>query len=70
MQLTLFAPGSLPEMALPVSEASQEWRDAQLLRLIEGIRYDPERLAAYVAKSPDGEGFLNYMIERLGGRSQ
>ena len=53
-----------------MSEASPEWRDAQLLRLIEGVRYDPERLARYVADNPDGMGFLDFMIERLGGRSQ
>ena len=62
--------GSLPEAAAPVSEASDEWRDAQLLRLVEGIRFDPARLARYMADNPDGTGFLDFMIERLGGRSQ
>jgi hypothetical protein len=61
---------NLPEMATPVSEASQEWHDARLLRLVEGILYNPERLAAYVAKQPDGRDFLEFVIWRLGGRSQ
>jgi hypothetical protein len=70
MQLLLFDAESLPEMATPVAEASVEWREAQMLRLIEGIRFNPERLAAYLVKHPGGVGFLNFMIERLGGRSQ
>jgi hypothetical protein len=57
-------------MATPASEASMEWREAQMLRLVEGIRFNPERLAAYVADNSDGTGFLDFMIERLGGRSQ
>lgn len=60
----------LPECATPVSEASEEWRDARLLQIIEHIRFNPERLAAYLA-GPDADvGFLDFMIERLGGRSQ
>lgn len=54
----------------PVSEASQEWDDVRLLRLVEGVRFSPERLARYLADDPDGIGFLDFMIERLGGRSQ
>jgi len=67
---TLFAAADLPEMATPVSEASQEWLEAQLLRLIEGVRHDPERLTSYVAAIPDGAAFLDWVIKRLGGRSQ
>jgi hypothetical protein len=66
----LFDAESLPEMATPVSEASQEWHDARMLRLVETIRFSPERLAAYEASCPDGRGFLDFVIERLGGRSQ
>jgi hypothetical protein len=61
---------TLPEVATPVGEASQEWHDARLLRLVEGVRYDPDRLAAYLAKQPDGLGFLDHVIWQLGGRSQ
>lgn len=70
MQLMLFPLADIPEVATPVSEASGEWRDAQMLRLIEGVRYTPERLAAYVGTDLDRVGFLDFMIERLGGRSQ
>jgi hypothetical protein len=61
---------NLPEVATPVSEASQEWHDVQLLRIIEGILYNPERLAAYVAKQPDGRDFQEFVVWQLGGRSQ
>ncbi|HXA23733.1 MAG TPA: hypothetical protein VNW90_15690 [Acetobacteraceae bacterium] len=70
VQPMLFDAADVPEMAVPVAEHSQEWRDAQLLQLVEGVRFDPQRLAAYVAGAPDGCEFLDYVIERLGGRSQ
>lgn len=54
----------------PVSETSQEWEDVRLLRLVEGVRFNPERLARYLGDDPDRIGFLDFMIERLGGRSQ
>jgi hypothetical protein len=65
----LFDAKSLPEMAIPVAEASVEWREAQMLRLVEGIRFSPERLASYLSRGGDA-GFLDFVIERLGGRSQ
>jgi hypothetical protein len=57
------------QMPTPVAEASVEWREAQMLRLIEGVRFNPERLAAYVGLNGD-VGFLDFLIERFGGRSQ
>lgn len=48
---------------------SIEWHEARMLQLTEGIRFDPERLARYVEDGGD-VGFLDFMIERLGGRSQ
>ena len=60
---------SLPEMATPVSEASVEWREAQIVRLAEDIRFNPEHLAAYIGRGGD-VGFLDFLIERFGGRSQ
>ena len=70
IQRMLFHPDELPETAVPVSEASQEWHDARLLRLVEGVRFNPERLAAYVTKQRDGLEFLDFVLWKLGGRSQ
>jgi hypothetical protein len=72
----LFGPDEIPEMALPISEASQEWQDALLLRAAESIRFDPGKLAIYraavsvIAPGVDVVEFLDYLIERVGGRSQ
>ena len=66
----LFEPHEIPETPVPVSEASPEWRDALMLRLVESVRFNPERLVTYVANEPDRIGFLDFVIERLGGRSQ
>ena len=72
-QLPLFPPEALPEMAVPVAEWSDEWRAAQMLRLVEGLRFDPARLAAYEATVPTGRDFrdfLDFVIWQCGGRSQ
>jgi hypothetical protein len=66
----LFDAADIPEMAVPVAEWSIEAREASMLQLIERIRYDPVRLAAYEAKVPDGRDFLDHVIWQLGGRSQ
>ena len=70
VQLPLFGPDALPEVAAPVAEWSQEWRDATMLRLVEGVRFDPTRLARYAAGDPDRIKFLDHAIWQLGGRSQ
>jgi hypothetical protein len=70
IQLPLFEPSELPTTAVRVSENSQEWHDAQLLKLVESIRFNPERLASFVARQRDGVGFLDFMLWQLGGRSQ
>lgn len=74
---TLFPLEEIPQMAVPVSEASPEWQDALLLKAVEGVRFNPERLAKFrsdiAIKVPgigDPVNFLDYLIERAGGRSQ
>ncbi len=69
-QFSLFPPGALPEVATPVAEWSMEWREASLLRLVEGVRFDPERLARVSVGHPDMRDFLDHCIWQLGGRSQ
>lgn len=75
-QPLLFSTDEIPETATPVSEASQEWMDAQLLQAVESIRFNESRCAGYVAAvgrdahSVDPRGFLDFVIEQLGGRSQ
>jgi hypothetical protein len=75
-QPLLFPASEMPKAAIPVCEASQEWMDAQLLRSVEGIRFDEGKCAADVASvesaAPGGDrrGFLDFVIEQLGGRSQ
>jgi hypothetical protein len=69
-QLPLFPAAALPEMAVPLAEWSREWCDAAMLRLIEGVRFDPERLAQASVGHPDMREFLDHMIWQLGGRSQ
>jgi hypothetical protein len=72
----LFSLDQIPEVALPVSESSPEWQDAMLLKAIESVRFDPERLADYEAsveaKAPGcrPRELLDWFIARLGGRSQ
>ena len=73
MEPWLFSLVDIPEVAVPVNEASPEWQDAIILRAFEHIRFDPAKLAAYEAALPpsiNGREFLDYMIERTGGRSQ
>lgn len=70
VQLSLFAPAALPEMAVPVSEWSTEWREASMLRLVESVRFDPVRLALASHRHPDMRDFLDHVIWQLGGRSQ
>lgn len=70
VQLPLFPPSALPEVATPVGEGSPEWRDAMLLRLVEGVRFDPERLARASVGHPDMRDFLDHCLWQLGGRSQ
>ena len=70
VQPLLFDAADLPVMASPVSEASMEWRQAQLLRLVEAVRFNPEALARYAADNPDRVAFLDFTITMLGGRSQ
>lgn len=79
-QFDLFAAADLPRAPIPVPEWSQEWMDARLLRAAEGIRFDAARLhdcetklrarlgADYSATS--FRGFLDHVIQHLGGRSQ
>ncbi len=69
-QFSLFPPGALPEVATPVAEWSVEWREASLLRLVEGVRFDPARLARASVGHPDMRDFLDHCIWQLGGRSQ
>jgi hypothetical protein len=69
-QPSLFPAEALPEMATPVAEWSQEWCDAMLLRLVEGVRFNPERLARASVGSPDMRDFLDHVLWQLGGRSQ
>jgi hypothetical protein len=72
-QPLLFAPEEIPEMAVPVSEASPEWRDACILKAAESIRFNPERLAEFQARVPgigDPVEFLDFIIECAGGRVQ
>lgn len=75
-QPMLFQADQVPEMAIPVSEGSWEWRDARMLQSVERILFDPERLVDYEASvkrlAPDANprGFLEFVIEQLGGRSQ
>jgi len=59
-------PIEIPE----ASEASPEWHAAMMLRLIEDVRFNPEKLAHYLRDDPGRIGFLDHMIEMLGGRSQ
>ena len=72
----LFPVEEIPKMAVPVSEASPEWQDALTLKMVEAVRFNPERLAHYraeiavTAPGVDPVEFLDYMIERAGGRSQ
>ena len=63
-------PFDLTAVETQVSEDSLEWRDAQMLRLIESVRFNPERLAQYVGNQPDRIEFLDFVLRRLGGRSQ
>ena len=70
VQLPLFPPEAVPETAVPVGEASLEWQAAQMLRLFESIRYNPERLARYCGQEPSRRDFLDWSIAMLGGRSQ
>jgi hypothetical protein len=65
----LFDAASLPELAAIGEATSVEWREALMLRFIEGIRFNPERLASYLSRGGDA-GLLDFAIERLGGRSQ
>jgi len=55
---------------LTVGEGSPEWRDAMLLRLVEGVRFDPERLARASVGHPDMRDFLDHCLWQLGGRAQ
>jgi hypothetical protein len=55
-----------PEMPPPVSV---EWLAAQTLQMVEATRFDPARLASYTRRGGDA-AFLDFVIERLGGRSQ
>ena len=72
----LFPPEEIPETAIPVSEASPEWQEALLIKAVESVRFNPERLAEYRAalalSAPDVDPveFLDYLIDRAGGRSQ
>lgn len=76
-QPLLFDPADIPRTAVPVDEWSREWADARMLKAVEAIRFDPERLAAYEA-GLRGKGFepghptefLDFVIAQVGGRSQ
>lgn len=70
VQLLLFPTEAVPKMAAPVGEASPEWQAAQMLRLFESVRHNPERLARYCGQEPSRRDFLDWSIALLGGRSQ
>jgi hypothetical protein len=75
-ELMLFPPEEIPETAIPVSEASPEWQEALILKTVESVRFNPERLSEYreavAVSSPDIDpiAFLDYLIACAGGRSQ
>lgn len=75
-ELWLFPAEEIPEVAIPVGEASPEWREASMLKIVEAVRFNPERLADYESRiAIDAPGvnaveFLDHMIECAGGRSQ
>jgi hypothetical protein len=66
-QPLLFDPADIPQTEIP----SVEYQQAMLLRGIEAIRFDPEKLADYTRKyGISGRDFLDHVIWWLGGRSQ
>jgi hypothetical protein len=69
-QLPLFAPEMVPEAAVPVPEWSPDWVVARILRATEDVLFNPDKLAKYEAKNPDGLAFLEFLVENCGGRSQ
>jgi hypothetical protein len=76
-QPMLFASADLPRAAVPAAEWSQEWADARMLKVVEAVRFDPARLAAYEAglremgfEPGHPTGFLDFVIAQVGGRSQ
>ena len=80
MQFDLFAAADLPRAPILTPEWSQEWMDVRLLRAAEGIRFDAARLLDCETKlreqlgsdysAASFRGFLDHVIEHLGGRSQ